>query len=430
MPPIPAMTLTETLDWWLPLALLVAACIPALLAWLAARRVRSKLASLEQALATARSREAALRASDRAKDEFLAMLGHELRNPLAALAAVSHVLRQAPAKDAIVLKSSEVLGRQVQQMSRLIEDLLDVSRVTRGKVSLNRQPLDFSQAVEKAVSELKLSGRLDRHAIRLELSPVWVRADDARIQQIVANLIGNAVKYTPERGTIEVTLRRDRDTAVLRVRDSGIGMSAELVAKVFELFLQGEVPGRQAGLGIGLTLVRHLAELHGGKAFAASAGPGQGSVFTVTLPAIEPQGTSAAADEVGPSQVPRRILLVEDNADARSSLHDALRLDGHRVYEAADGESGIRTAAAVRPDVAIIDIGLPGPDGYEVASALRRTMERPEMVLIAVTGYEQPDSLRRAREAGFDEYVTKPIAPDRLVRLIDAAFAARVRRQP
>ncbi len=412
------------------LSVLVAIGVAALLASVAARRARSRLSSLERELDAARAREAALRATDRAKDEFIAMLGHELRNPLGALAAVSHILRKVGEKEPPVLNAAEVLGRQVQQMSRLLEDLLDVSRVTRGKVSLNRQPLDFSQAVEKAVEELKLAGRLERHDIRLDLSPVWVRADEARIEQIVANLVGNAIKYTPARGAIEVALRRDRDTAVLRVRDTGIGMSPELVARVFDLFTQGEGPARQAGLGIGLALVRHLAELHGGKAFAASAGPGEGSIFTVTLPAIEAQpAVPAAASSIAP-QARHSILLVEDDVDARSAMLEALRLDGHRVYQANDGESGIRAATAVRPDVAIIDIGLPGRDGYEVASALRQTLAPPEMVLIAVTGYEQPDSMRRARAAGFDEYVTKPIAPDRLVRLIDAALAAKTRRQP
>ena len=411
------------------LSLLAAVCVVALVASIVARRVRSRLASLQRELDAARSREAALRAGDRTKDEFLAMLGHELRNPLAALAAVAHVLR-AKVTDDTARNATDVLGRQIQHMSRLTEDLLDVSRVTRGKVSLNRRPLDLARAVEHALGELKLAGRLSRHDLRLDLSPVWVRADEARIEQIVANLVGNAIKYTPERGTIEVTLRRDRNTAVLRVRDSGIGMPADFVAKVFDLFVQAEGPGRQAGLGIGLTLVRHLAELHSGKAFAASAGPGQGSVFTVTLPAIEAQSVPATLDEVTPPQARHRILLVEDNVDARSTMLEALQLDGHQVYEAGDGESGIRTAAAVQPDVAIIDIGLPGRDGYEVASALRQTPECPEMVLIAVTGYEQPDSMRRAREAGFDEYVIKPIAPDRLARLIDAAVAARARRQP
>jgi CheY-like chemotaxis protein len=368
------------------------------------------------------------RDTDRAKDEFR-HARCELRNPLGALAAASHVLRKNAPDNNAVLGAAGVITRQVHHMTRLVEDLLDVNRVTRGKVSLNRQPLNFARAVEKALSELRLSGRLDQHDLRLDLSEVWVRADEARIEQIATNLIDNAVKYTPGRGSIEVTLRRDRNAAVLRVRDTGIGMSAELVSRVFDVFVQGEGAGKQAGLGIGLTLVKHLAELHGGKAFAASAGPGQGSVFTVSLPTIEAHAPEAATQAAPASHARHRILLVEDNTDARSTMLAALQLEGHRVYEAVDGETGIRAAAAVKPDVAIIDIGLPGRDGYEVASALRQTPERQQMVLIAVTGYEQPDSWRRARDAGFDEYVTKPIAPDRLVRLIDAAFAAKARRQ-
>jgi signal transduction histidine kinase/ActR/RegA family two-component response regulator len=384
---------------------------------------------LVHAVNAVQARDAALRAADRTKDEFFAMLGHELRNPLAALAAAAHVLRNAPSGEATV-RATDVVARQVQHMSRLIEDLLDLSRVTRGKVSLSRQPLNLALTVEKTVHELRVAGRLDRHDVRLELSEVWTRADEARIQQIVSNLVGNAVKYTPEGGSIVVTLRRDRDVAVLRVRDNGIGMSPELAARVFDLFVQGEEPGRRgaAGLGIGLALVKHLAELHGGKAFAASSGSEQGSTFTVSLPAIEAHAEEAAAAVAGTPESRHRILLVEDNADTRETMVAALKLDGHRVYEAVDGNTGMRTIAEVKPDVAVIDIGLPDLDGYEVASALRRDPECQNMVLVAITGFEQPDSLRRAREAGFDEYVTKPIPPDRLVRLIDAAFAAKARR--
>ena len=420
----------EAAPWLVGLALAAMVAVPVGLALVLSRRLAVATETLVQATNAARSREATLRASNQAKDEFLAMLGHELRNPLAALAAVSHVLRKTAHADDPVRSATDVIGRQVQQMSRLVEDLLDVSRVARGKVSLNRQPLNFARSVEKAVNEMRLAGRLERHEIRLDLAEAWVRADEARIAQIITNLVGNAIKYTPERGSIEVTLRRDRNTAVLRVRDSGIGMSAELVSRVFEIFVQGEVVGKQAGLGIGLTLVRHLAELHGGKAFAASAGPGQGSVFTISLPAIEAQPAPAAGDAgATPSATPHRILLVEDNVDTRAAMLEALQLEGHWVYEAADGEAGIRAAAAVRPDVAIIDIGLPGRNGYEVASALRRAPERQDMVLIAVSGYEHSDSLRRAREAGFDDYATKPISPEQLERLIDTAFAARSRRQ-
>ena len=385
----------------------------------------AELASAAEQLAGAANavwaREAALRAGERAKDDFLAILAHELRTPLGALAAAAHVVRNAPASEA-AQASSEVITRQVEHMTRLIEDLLDLSRIARGKVSLSRQPLNLAAAIEKAVDELRIAGRLARHEVRLDLSEAWARADEARIQQIVSNLVGNAVRYTPEGGTIGITLRRDRDTAVLRVRDNGIGMSPEVAGRVFDLYVQGDDQARRGagGLGIGLALVRHLAELHGGKAFAASSGPGEGSIFTVSLPVTEARAEAGAPAAAAP---PSRhsIVLVEDNTDTREAMVAALQLGGHKVYPAADGDSGVRTIAEIKPDVAVIDISLPGIDGYEVAHTLRRDPKHRDTVLVAISGREQPDSLRRAREAGFDEYLTKPIPPDRLVRLIDAA---------
>ncbi len=378
---------------------------------------------------TVRSREKSLRDADRAKDEFVAMLSHELRNPLGALAAAAEVLSKIGLPEGAAAQAGVVVSRQVEHMTRMVEDLLDVSRVTRGKVSLARQPFDFAELVDRTIAEMRTAGRLAGHEVRLDIVPVWVRADEARVAQIVSNLVGNAVKYTPMGGQIVVSLRRDRDTAVLRVRDTGIGMAPELAARVFDLFVQGEqqLDRGPGGLGIGLTLVKHLAELQGGKAFAASAGPGQGSTFTVTLPAIEPQ-LEQPADRKQQERRRHRIVLIEDNDDARRSLAEALTLDGHQVHEAADGITGIAALARVNPDVAVVDIGLPGVDGYKVASTLRGAPEHDSMVLIALTGYGQPDSLRRAREAGFDEYVTKPIAPERLVRLMDVALDARARR--
>ena len=451
-----------------PMVLLIAACLagalalPLVLAAGEARRLSASLAGFEalskaivsgakaevpaglyseefvqaaeklvHAAGVVRSREFAMRSGDRLKDEFLAMLGHELRNPLAAMSAAAFVLRVG-GKDPEAAQSAQVIDRQIRQMTRLVEDLLDVARITRGKVSLSREPLDLAKVVEKAVDELRLAGRLGEHQLSLDLGEAWVRADDARMQQVVANLVGNAVKYTPAGGRITITLRRDRDEAILRVRDSGVGMAPELAARVFDLFVQGEVSARRGagGLGIGLTLVRHLAELHGGKAFAASGGPGEGSVFTVALPAIEAQAVPQAAGAAAQPPSLHRILLVEDNADTRKTMFAALELQGHRVFEAEDGPAGIRTLEAVKPDVAIVDIGLPGLDGYGVASSLRENPARDKMVLIAMTGLDRPDALRRAREAGFDDYVTKPIAPERLARLIDAAFLARQRRAP
>jgi two-component system, sensor histidine kinase len=373
------------------------------------------------------ARESALRAADRSKDEFIAMLGHELRNPLGTLSAAAYVLRKCSLKEAGNAPATAIVERQVQHMSRLIEDLLDVNRVTRGKASLNRQPLNLSKVVEKTVRESRLSGQLDKHELRLELSEVWARADEARFEQIVSNLIGNAVKYTPEGGRIAVSLRRDRDTAVLRIHDSGVGMPAELAARVFDLFMQGEnaQARTRGGLGIGLTLVKHLAELHGGKAFAASSGPGHGSVFTITLPAIEPQIEDEPARTNDVERRAHRVLLIEDNDDVRRTLSSALAADGHTVCEAATAATGLAAAERFNADVAIVDLRLPDRDGYQVAEALR---SRPSLALIALTGYGQQDSRRRAQDAGFDEFVTKPIVPDRLARLMDVALAARQRR--
>jgi two-component system, sensor histidine kinase len=456
----PIASVHDPAAWALGVCLVSAIALPFLVAHAYARRLGESIGSLEgiskaliggaeaqlppldtlelaqtaeklvHAANVARSREFGLRAGDRVKDEFLAMLAHELRNPLSALSAASYLLRKTM-RDGPARKPADVIDRQVQQMTRLIEDLLDVARIARGKVSLSRQPLDLARAAEKSVEEMRIAGRLDQHDLRLDVSEAWVRADEARLQQLITNLVVNAVKYTPAGGRIIVSVRRSRDEAVLRVHDSGVGMSPELAARVFDLFVQGEASKRRGGggLGIGLALVKHLAELHGGKAFAASGGPGEGSVFTVTLPAIEAQEQPEPPSVVTASPQGRhRILLVDDNADTRNTMFAALELNGHHVYEAADARDGIRALEAVKPDVAIIDIGLPQLDGFEMASVLRENPAREHMVLIAMTGLERPETFRRAREAGFDDFVTKPVAPERLVRLIDAAFVAKARR--
>jgi signal transduction histidine kinase/ActR/RegA family two-component response regulator len=391
------------------------------------REIAEASEALGKAAAAVRSREAAARDAERAKDDFLAILSHELRNPLATLAAASYLLRRSAAKDPAVAPAADTVARQVQQMTRLVDDLLDLNRITKGKVRLSRAPLDVARIVEKALDELRAAGRLQKHRIRLELASAWARADEARIEQIAANLVGNALKYTPEDGEIVIGVRRARDAAVLSVRDSGIGMPPELAAHVFDLFVQGERHRQLGGsLGIGLALVKLLAELHGGTAVAASAGPGRGAEFTVTLPAIEaPMEFAAPPPPRDQERRGHRILLIEDDTDARRNLHAALALDGHEVYEAADGPAAIRSAAQFKPEVAIIDVGLPGLNGFQVAESLRGDAVRAPMVLIALTGYTQQDALRRARAAGFDEYLTKPIAPDRLTRLIDVALARR-----
>jgi signal transduction histidine kinase/ActR/RegA family two-component response regulator len=386
------------------------------------REIAEAADALGHAAAAVRSREAAARESERAKDEFLAILSHELRNPLATLSAAAYVLRRAT-QDAAQRETAQTISRQVEHMTRLIEDLLDLNRIGKGKVTLSREPLDLAQAVGRALEELRAAGRLAKHQVRAELAPAWVRADEARIAQIAANLVGNAVKYTPEGGDITVGVRRLRGAAVLSVQDSGIGMEPDLAARVFDLFVQGQAG--KGGLGVGLALVKRLAELHGGNAAAASEGSGRGSQFTVSIPAIEvpAQPQPAAPLRAEAERRRHRILLIEDDEEARRNLHAALVFDGHQVLEAADGESGLLSAGEFKPEVAIIDVGLPGLDGFQVAKVLRADAD--PAVLIALTGYTQPDALRRARAAGFDEYVTKPIAPDRLARLIDAALARR-----
>ena len=389
------------------------------------RELAEAAEGLVHAANTVRQREFGLRAADRLKDDFLAALAHELRNPLSAISAAGYLLGKT-ASDPAARRSAGVLARQVGQMNRMIEDLLDVNRLTRGKLGLSRAPLDLDGLVRRTLDEMRLAGRLDAHELRVELAEAWVRADEARLQQVVVNLVGNALKYSHPGGRIAVTLRREGDTALLRVLDNGIGMSQELAARIFEPFVQGHDPARggAGGLGIGLTLVKHLVELHGGRVFAASGGPGQGSVFTVELPAIErqalPQTPAAAA---APAR--HRILLVDGNADERDTMFAALEHDGHRVYEAADARDGVRALHALRPDAAVIEIGSAALDGYAIASSLRDDPARGRMVLIALTGLERPDTFQRAREAGFDETVAKPVAPDRLLQVIDAAHARR-----
>jgi PAS domain S-box-containing protein len=348
-------------------------------------------------------------AANRAKDEFLAMLGHELRNPLGAISSAAQVLALAEARGADTTRPREIIQRQVQHLTRLVDDLLDVSRVVAGKVVLRPQPVDLADVARRVAT---LHG--GRHALTLHTRAVWVSADPTRLEQIVTNLLANAVKYTPAGGEIVVATGSEDTGAVLRVRDSGAGIPPELLPRVFDLFVQGDrtLERMGGGLGIGLTLVRRLVELHGGTVEAASAGSNRGSTFTVRLPAL---AAPAAADPVATSPgagTPRRVLVVEDNDDAREMLTSLLALLGHEVHEARDGLTAVSEARRLRPDVALIDIGLPGLDGYEVARRVRA--DAPGVRLVAVTGYGQPDDLARARAAGFDVHIVKPVDPQQI----------------
>jgi PAS domain S-box-containing protein len=365
-------------------------------------------------------------ASNRAKDEFLAMLGHELRNPLDVIGTAVRVLDSQPAAPdpETMQRARGVLARQVRQLGRLVDDLLDVGRVTTGKIRLAPVPVNLADAVERCIAGLMPEGAAPQHRLTVRAEPTWVEADQTRVEQIVMNLLSNAVKYTAPGGAIEITVEGDGRTARLSVRDTGVGMSPYMLERVFDLFFQGErtLERAEGGLGIGLTLVRRLAELHGGRVAAESPGQGRGSTVTVELPEIAPP---VASGEVSapPAPGPRRILIVEDSRDSRDMLRFLLEHAGHEVHEAADGPSGVEAILTVRPDIALVDVGLPGLDGFEVARRVRADARGREVRLVALTGYGLPEDHRRSREAGFDAHLVKPVDPARLVAVIATTAA-------
>jgi signal transduction histidine kinase len=373
----------------------------------------SQLLASEQA---ARSEAESL---NRAKDEFLAMLAHELRNPLSAISTAVGVLERIGKQDPVASRSRHVIRRQTQHLKRLVDDLLDVARVTTGKIVLSRQPLDLGDAVHACLAHMTEGGRLAQQRLDVHVDRVWVTGDPTRLEQITINLVDNALKHTPPGGVITVSVRREGRDAVLSVRDTGAGIASDLLPHVFDLFTQGRrgLDRQQGGLGIGLTLVRRLVEQHGGRVDASSAGPGQGSEFVVRLPAVEPEQAAVAPVTRGSGSTSRRVVVVEDNADARTMLRLLLEMSGHQVEEAADGLSGLDVALRVQPDVALVDIGLPGIDGYELARRLRE--RAPDIRLVAVTGYGQPEDRDRAFEAGFTTHLVKPVGPDDLDRVLD-----------
>jgi signal transduction histidine kinase/PAS domain-containing protein len=367
----------------------------------------------------------------RRKDEFLAMLGHELRNPLAAIDAAMRVLARIGDAHEPAVRQRAIVERQLRHLVRLVDDLLDVSRVVTGKVSLQRELVDLNEVAARCLQLLRprIDERQQRATLTPDGDPVVVRGDPVRLEQVVLNLLDNAIKYTPRDGRIDVTLEHVGDEAVLRVRDTGMGISENLVPRVFDMFAQASrsLDRSQGGLGLGLTLVRRLIEQHGGSVAVTSAGPERGSEFVVSLPLVgDARPAPSAQREASPPAdgPPRHVLLVEDNADGREALRTLLELGGHRVDVAEDGPSGIAIAQQVRPDVALIDIGLPGLDGYQVAAAIRAA-EGDRVRLIALTGYGQSEDRRRALEAGFDAHLVKPVEPDELSRLLAGFTAAR-----
>jgi PAS domain S-box-containing protein len=374
--------------------------------------------------------EAALRDADRRKDEFLAMLAHELRNPLAPIRNAVHIMKLVGPVEPNLQRSREMIERQSLHLARLVDDLLDVSRITRGKIALHREPVELASVIARAVETSRPLIDARRHELTVTLPPesVRVEADVTRLAQVVGNLLNNAAKYTEEGGRIGLTVEAAPAQAVLRVRDSGVGIPADLLPRVFDLFTQGDrsLARSEGGLGIGLTLVRSLVEMHGGSVEARSEGPGKGSEFVVRLPAlrVSPARTETAD---GPSRCQaraRRVLVVDDSPDAADSLALWLKIEGHEVRTAPDGPTALEAAAAFRPEVIFLDIGLPRMDGYEVARRLRGQLGLRDATLIAVTGYGQEEDRRRAEEAGFDAHLVKPADPEALERLLAAPGGA------
>jgi signal transduction histidine kinase/CheY-like chemotaxis protein len=363
----------------------------------------------------AEAKEAEAHAAARAKDEFLAVLSHELRNPLAALSSAAHVLKMADPASETAVKARRVVERQTKHMSRLVGDLLDVSRITVGKLALDRERFDLGEMVARLASVWRASGRFERHAVAVETAPVWVDADRARVEQIVANLLDNALKFTPAGKAVKLSVKEEDGGAVLRVADQGRGISAEAAGRIFDLFVQEGQDG-EGGLGIGLALVKRLAEMHGGSVSVAGA-DGGGSVFTVRLPSAPQPAVQEPAGASRPRGA-RSVLIVEDNDDARQMLAEELALDGHEVRVARDGASGLALAGEAQPDIALIDIGLPDMDGYEVARRLRAAHNGQRIGLVALTGFGQPEDQRRALDAGFDAHIVKPVTAERLKQVL------------
>ncbi len=370
------------------------------------RQLVERIAELEAA-------EERLREADRRKDEFLAVLSHELRNPLMPIRTSLYLLERTPLDAAPSQKALGVIQRQTHHLTRLIDDLLDVQRITSGKMVLRCEPVVLDAIVARAVDDHRTA--FDDAGIALETElpaePLPLHGDATRLAQIVGNLLGNAAKFTPRGGSVRLDLGREGGAAVLRVRDTGTGIAQEMIPRLFEPFTQGDrtLDRSRGGLGLGLALVRSLAEMHGGSVGAHSEGPGRGAEFVVRLPLLEAGAVvPGVGGDVVPATTRRRVLVVEDNVDGAEGLRELIALMGHDVRVAHDGVTAIACAQAFRPDTVLCDIGLPGMDGYEVARRLSGDAGLEGTRLVALTGYARPEDRRRARDAGFTDHLSKP----------------------
>jgi signal transduction histidine kinase len=389
--------------------------------------------ALQSEVAERARAEDALRHADRQKDEFLAMLAHELRNPLAPIGNAVYLMKMKRLQDPQLRLSRDIIERQLAQLTRLVDDLLDVSRITRGGMILARANITIGEIVARAVETADPEIQARKHALKLEVGDpeLMIYGDGVRLTQALGNLLSNAAKYTENGGSILLRSGRRGDHVEIAVRDSGIGIPGDALPRIFELFTQvdqrvGRVP---SGLGIGLALVRRIVEMHGGGVTACSNGPGHGSEFVIRLPiSVErrggaPQEAGAATRIEAVPRTKRRVLVADDNADALDSLAELLTLNGHEVFRAADGAAALELAERSRPDVALLDIGMPRLDGYELARRIRAQPWGAHVQLIALTGWGQESDRQRSRESGFDGHLTKPVDQHLLDRLLSDARA-------
>jgi len=368
--------------------------------------------------------ETTLRRADRRRDEFLATLAHELRNPLAPMRNALEIMRLAGRDSGAAERARELIERQLAQMVRLIDDLLDVSRISLGRLELRRSRVELGSVVAGAVEASRPAIEASGHQLSISLprDPVFLDGDPARLAQALSGLLGNASRYMEAGGRIRLSAESLDGEVVVRVRDEGVGIAAEMLPHVFSMFTEGSHFGQRSdnGLGIGLMLVRQLLELHGGRISAQSEGPGRGSEFVITLPTVPaPVDAGAGPPPRRPARSsPRRILVVDDNCDAATSLATMLRMMGHETHTAYDGASALAEAARNQPDVVLLDIGMPGMSGYEVASRIRASSWGQHVSLIALTGWGQEEDVRRSQEAGFDRHLVKPVHPEMLAGVL------------
>jgi signal transduction histidine kinase len=397
------------------------------------QRVAERTAALEASTARLQENEAQLQESDRRKDEFLAMLGHELRNPLAPIQAAAKLLRMDHLAKSHHSRALDLVDRQVEHLVRLIDDLLDVSRITRGAITLRHELVNLCDIVGRAIETNRPLIDVKRHELSIDLPPypVNVHGDVTRLTQVVGNLLHNAAKYTDDCGEIQIRVEAAFPNALVRVKDTGVGIPNDMLLKVFDLFTQVDRPlnKKQGGLGVGLAMVRRLVEMHGGSVVAHSDGIGRGTEIVVQLPLhadAESQRHRRRRKEDQPVlTVGRRILVVDDNRDAADSIALLLEVAGHEVRTAYDGPDALKLAAVFKPEVVILDLGLPSMDGFEIAREIEGQAWGKDVALVALTGWGQQEDYRKTTDAGFDAHLVKPVAPEELLKILAQVSSER-----